>query len=48
MALGMILISVIRAIPLPYISSIIAIIAAVIGVGGVLIATRHRPEPAAA
>jgi cytoskeletal protein CcmA (bactofilin family) len=45
MALGMILISVIRAIPLPYISSIIAVIAAVIGVGGVLIATRHRTEP---
>jgi cytoskeletal protein CcmA (bactofilin family) len=45
MVLGMILISVIRAIPLPYISSVIAVIAAVIGVGGVLVATRQRPEP---
>lgn len=47
MAVGMILISAIRAAPLPYISSVIALIVAVIGVGGVLVATRRRPPMAA-
>jgi cytoskeletal protein CcmA (bactofilin family) len=46
MALGMILIAALRAVPLPYISAIIALIVAVIGVGGVLVATTHRPERA--
>lgn len=48
MALGMILIAALRAVPLPYVSAIIALIVAVIGVGGVLVATTHRPEPATA
>jgi hypothetical protein len=45
MAMGMILIGVVRSLPFPYISSAIAIFSAVLAVGAVIMALRpDRPE----